>query len=721
MAAEHNGERQPAAAGTVAEPSDLDRMIGEVAIRLRILTPGQVEQALAARSTAALDDAHDPGLVFVQQGMLSRAQLDYIETVRRFRTERIADKKFGELAVARGWTTSPQVFAAMEVQKLLFMRERKQVQIGEMLVRQHAITAEQRDILLSVQQRARQEMAAQAEPPAVAGAAPAVTPAAATPVAAAADESAPSAVGAAEAVQGASSERHAPRGFKVTLSSDHMAAFVTLPAGGTRPDEEALRAALHESGVSFGVDEEALAQLCAADAPVEQAIQVARGEPPEPSRDAALEYLFETAPLKAGHETSDETIDFKDRGDIPQVKAEDVLARKTPAVEGRPGMDVYGHTLKPRKPKDRRLAAGSGTQLGDDKLTLLAAVAGHPVLSPSGAVSVFPEYRIEGDLGYATGHVDFNGRVIVSGLVQPGFKVRCGELMAAEVEGAEIEATGDVVIRGGVIGTRIRTEGSVRAKYFHTSRIDALGDVMAQSELFDSEVESSGAFHGDHCKLLGSRVSAKGGVTAEEIGSDSSAPCTIIVGIDERVQHQIEQLDEASVEAEATLAAAEEELAALGRRRDETDGRIGAMAQVQDKAQVRQRELTEAVDGGDTRVAAQLELVSEQVQSAEADLNVLFAEQEALNAAQEGLRQQQIEQRAQVADNRATIAELREWTQENPGKAELKVAKNTYQGTFIRAPHDEMRLNEDKQRLWIAEQEVTDEHGQSSWRFVHRS
>ncbi len=731
MAGEHNDNSPPASPSAVSEALELAREIGEVAVRLHVLTPEQVAQALAAQREKSLDDEHDPGLVFVAEGLLRRAQLEYLETVRRFKAERIADKKFGELAVGRGWTTEPQVRAAMEVQKLLFMREHKQVQIGDMMVRQHAITAEQRDILLSVQQRARQAQEDQvaapapvaAAPPHERGTMPATPVAPAAPVAPVAtpEESAVAAAASAETAPPVARERRVPKGFKVTLSADHMAAFVTLQSDGERPTDETLRMALQASNVARGVDEAALQRLCGEDAPVDEPVQVARGEPPEPGQDATVEYLFEIHPLKAGRETSDDTMDFKDRGDIPQVNVGDVLARKTPVVEGRPGRDVHGRTLKVRKPKDRRLAAGGGTQLGPDNLTVVAAVAGHPALTPSGIISVFPEYRIDGDLGYATGHVNFNGRVIVSGLVQPGFHVKCGELIANEVEDADIEASGDVVIKGGVIGARIRTDGSVKAKYFHTSHIDALGDVIVQSELFDSEVETSGTFHGDHCKLLGSRVSAKNGVIAEEIGSNSSPPCTIVVGVDERVVHKIEQLEASIAAAETELSEAEEAMAESSHRRDALDGRIGAMAQVQDKAQVQQRALEAKAGTGDASAKAQLQLVEEQIKSAEKDLNALFAEQDEVNDAIDALARQQVEQRALVAENRAEISGLHEWTQESASKAELKVAKTTYQGTLVRAPNGEMRLSEDKKRLWIIEQEVTDERGQTSWRFVHQS
>ncbi len=724
---------------------ELDREIGEIAIRLGLLDAAQVKQALEARRTKPLDDEHDPGLVFVEEGLLTRAQLDHAETVRRFKSVRVAEKKFGELVVTRGWGSPEQVKAAMEVQKMLLLKENKEVTIGEMLVHQRTITAEQRDIILTVQHRAKQELQAQAaavteapapKAPKAAPAAPKVpvaekaveTPAAPAPAPAPAPASAsvqaagpePDAAGAQEVpITGRGTRPSA--GFSVSTAPDHLAAFVTLLDAANRPDVEKLQVALRAANVVFGLDETALQQACEPDAPLNEALQIAAGEPAQPSRDAVIEYLFDLHPLKAGREGEDDSIDFRDRGDIPQVNEGDVLARKTPPFEGVPGKDVHGRAIKVRKPKDLRMNAGNGTQVGADGVTIVAAAAGHPAVTPSGVVSVYPEYRIDGDLGYNTGHVDFAGRVIVSGLVQQGFRVRCGELMAREIEGAEVDASGDVLIGGGVIGARIRSGGSVKAKYFHTSHVDALGDVLAQTEVVESDIETSGAFHGERCTVLASSISARKGVFAGEIGSPSSPPSHIVVGVDERVQHQVEQYEAEIAGLEQALAADAAQRTALEEQRDALEPRIAALAQVQDKALVRQRELERSLKAGDARAAQQLELLAEQTRSSEKEIEALFDEQDKAIAALDELERRKVQLQADMVARRADILQLREWSEGNGGVAELKVQKRTHQGTVVRGSRAEVTLNEDKNLLWLEEREVTSEQGETAWRLVPKS
>ncbi len=692
---------------------ELTREIGAVAERLHLLTARQVQAALEARAIKPLDDAHDPGLVFVEEGLLSRAQLDYVETVRRFKSLRITEKRFGDLAIARGWASGEQVNAAMEVQKILFMKERKEVMIGEMLVRQHVITADQRDILIKVQHRARQEAAAIA--PAVPAAAEPHAAADATVAVVAAPEPEPEATPSPAAVH----KPATPGSYSISVSPDHLTAFVTLAEGAQRPGVDDLRQALHLAHVEYGIDEGALQQACDPAAPAATPLPLAHGLAPQPGQHAWIEYLFELHPLKAGREI-DDFIDFKDRGDIPQVAVGAVLARKQPALDGVPGRDVHGRVLKVGKVKDARLQAGNGTQLTTDRLVVTAQVAGHPVLTASGVIAVHPEYRIEGDLGYSTGHVDFAGRVIVSGTVQHGFRVKCGELVAKEIEGGEVEASGDVVIAGGVIGARIHADGAVKAKYFHTSHVEALGDVLVQREVVESTIETSGVFHGEACTLLASTVSAKGGVVVQEIGSPSSPPCHITVGVDERVRHQLARHEAVISENEQTLATVAEEVEARRREREELEPRIGTLAQVQDRTLVRKRELEQAAAAGDGQARHLLEMLGEQAASTEQELNTLFAAQDAVDAALTELQARQSAAQAQIATLQGEIAQLHEWMNETAGKAELKVQKITHQGTVIRAPHSEMRLVEDKKLLWLEEREVTSEQGDTRWQLVPR-
>lgn len=707
--AEHDLEH--AEGSHVPAAAEQDAQVGEAAIRLHMLGREQVDNAL--RNAAAGHPGRRPGAIFVEAGLLTEEQLDYLEQVSRFKAERIADKRFGELAVERGWVADGQVTAALETQKRRFIKGRQELRIGDLLVHEGLITAEQRDALLAEQHRAK-ELLQRTTSPEAAGDEPAEPTAAQPETPASETEGGPAEV---------EEPQTTTRLLQVTIADDRLTAFVTLEREDQRPDREKVAAEVKNAGIAYGIDEAAIDRLVAEDAPVGEPVAVARGVPTTPARDGEIEYLFETQPLRPGTQTEDGHIDFRDRGEIPQVAEGELLARKTPAVDGEPGMDVFGNTIPAPKPRDPPLQAGSGAALGEDKLGVVAGQAGNPRASATGVISVYPEYRIEEDLDYSTGHVDFQGRVVVAGTVRKGFRVRCGELVAQEIEEADVEVEGDVRVEGGVLGARIRAGGSVKARYLHDTTADVTGDVIVASEVLDSQLQISGALHAEGCTIFTSRISAKGGIHAKEIGSESSKPCQVTVGIDDPTLAEVERLEAEAAEKEQALESLPERIEQLRARRAELDEEIQEHAQVQDRGQVRERELNAALEGGEgspAQVRNELTQLQQEVKEAEEKLGALFAEQDRVMDEADTLERRLEDDRAAVEQLRRDARIRREWTEDNPGNPVVEVREALRSGTLIRTPHLEVKVSRDYPRIVLEERRSVDEHGRTTWRLARK-
>ncbi len=633
-----------------------DKTLGRTAVALGLLDPDEVGHALAV---AAEQPARAPGAIFLERGLLTQAQLDYITAAYRFRQTRQADWHLGERVIDRGWATAEQIDELLQEQKRLFVHQRKRILLGELLVQNGILSAEQRDQLLT-------------------------------------GEHAPP----AEALAG---------DVAVHVSDDNLCATV-VPGPGPRPTREALDLALRRQGISVGVDHAAIAALCDGTRPTGEPVVVARGTPAQPGRDAEIEYLFETHPLGAGRQNADGTIDFRDRGELPQVSAGTPLARKTPAQPGAPGRDLFGRVINVRKPQDRRLLLGNGVALAEDQLTVVATTDGLPSLSATGKIAVLPEYRVEGDVDYHTGHIEFAGHVVVTGTIRNGFHVKCGQLTAGEAEGAEIIAKGDVLIRGGLINTHLHTEGAATAKYLHSTTLEALGDVGVEREVVESRVECGGAFHGEHCTLLGSRIAAKQGINVKTVGSESSAPCQLVFGVDERVQHELQHLTAERTEQCQAVEAAGAQLVEHQRQREALEAAIGELAQQQDQAMVRQRALSQGGAGAElTAVEAVIRSLADQV-------DALFAQQERVLADADEARARQASAQAAIAELDGELAAINDWAQAHPGTPELRVSGTLHAGTVLETPHVEARTRGERKRIWLREREVISEDGHPEWR-----
>ncbi len=632
-----------------------DELIGRTAVGLGLLTAAQVQELLATDH-----GEQPPGAIYLSKGLLTGSQLNFVLAAYRFKRERIPERRFGDMVVERGWATPEQIAHLLNVQRLLFTRKRKIVLLGDLLVHEGLLTPEQRDGLTSAQPQV--------------GPGPAVEP------------------------------------VQVAVSADRMRATVAPVEGAPRPTPEAVELTLHRHGITVGLDRSAIAAFSAGRTAPGEPVVVASGIPARPGRDAAVEYLFDLAPLKAGRQHEDGTIDFRDRGELPQVASGTLLARKIPAQAGEPGQDLFGATLGPAPPRDRHLLVGDGATLEEDGLGVVATTDGFPSVTAAGKIAVFPEYRIDGDIDYHTGHIDFRGHVIASGTVRNGFRVTCGQLTAGEAEGATIVAQGDVLIRGGIINTHVRAEGSVTAKYLHNANLEVMGDVLIEREVVDSRVESGGAFRGERCTLLGSRVAAKQGISVKAVGSEVSGPCHLVLGVDERVAHELERLEAQRQAYRDTAEAGTARAAAIERQHDETERAIGELAQQQDQAMVHRRSLQQHGKG-------------DELAAAEAAISELSGRLDGLFAAQERLAAEQEEAQAAVtlakADEAAVTTEieaLREWSSEHPGQPELKVSGSLFAGTFLVAPHAELRIRGERKRVWFRERAITTEGGQTQWR-----
>jgi len=75
------------------------------------------------------------------------------------------------------------------------------------------------------------------------------------------------------------------------------------------------------------------------------------------------------------------------------------------------------------------------------------------------------EHHIKSDVGYETGHVNFDGNIIVDGTIQNGFSVTGVDLKAKEIHGGNVILSGDLEISGGILDADVTIDGTIKASY----------------------------------------------------------------------------------------------------------------------------------------------------------------------------------------------------------------------------------------------------------------
>ena len=109
-----------------------------------------------------------------------------------------------------------------------------------------------------------------------------------------------------------------------------------------------------------------------------------------------------------------------------------------------------------------------------------------------------------------------------------------------DVETAFLDAEGDIVIAGGLLGTARSRCGSVACKFAQGARLDApRGDVSVRESAMQTHIRSGrSAFVGDI--LLGGTCYAENLVEARIAGSESGVPTVLVAGRNQRLSEGVE-------------------------------------------------------------------------------------------------------------------------------------------------------------------------------------
>jgi len=221
---------------------------------------------------------------------------------------------------------------------------------------------------------------------------------------------------------------------------------------------EELRGLLRAEGVVFGVQLGVLVRASNALAPSD--FLVAEGVVPLPGTDAQVDVFFTTEARTAVVADAEHDVDYRARFEFTGAVPGQVLAKKTPAVNGTPGRSVRGTVIAAPLPKEIQLAAGDGVVWQQSAETLVAVKPGRPVVTQGkGAfkVHIVPDMAVRGNVDLSTGNISFLGDVTVGGDVCSGFAVWSGGKIKVNgvVDHALIQALSSVLVRENIMSSQL--------------------------------------------------------------------------------------------------------------------------------------------------------------------------------------------------------------------------------------------------------------------------
>jgi hypothetical protein len=591
------------------------------------------------------------------------------------------DKLFGDIAIEKQIVTREKLERALVIQRCIANRTKVFMPIGAVLQKMGLVTQAQVDDVLSAQNN-----------PDVEGTAGGISNQTSAPL---------------------PGETSPLTGVNLNVSTDKLTATIA-PVGGNQvpPPLDTIKLMLMEKEIDFGLVSDSLlsTHLKKNPMPVEPFV-VARGTPPAPGHPPEIRYYFDTNPLRVGTLLEDGTMDWKNRGEIPQVAVGDLLAEKLGGDPGQPGTSIFGLEIAPPRVKDPTLKFSKGAERSEDGRQILAKIKGTPKLGSDGRIGVFGVLPIDSDIGVETGNVEFDGHIEVNGGITSGYKVKGGSLSIKEIQNAEIEMTDDLVSYGGVYGSTIKVGGHFKASHIHNSTIEVLGDLVVEKEVFGCTIEVNGRCLIDDGKIIGSKIAAKKGIQVKDIGTPAARPSELTVGVDFKFERDMNTCKEQLADLERRKTEAENAIIALRGQIDLMDAELGQVAQEQDGCMVQKRQLEEKLKGPEiAKNPEKRSLLEELIGDLAAKYDTLDKRVQTIMAMDDKVRSQisqhqnnikEFEQQIPATQEQMNV--LEEAAKVDPGVPVVKASGTIFAKTLVAGPHRKILIPQDMQNVRIAE------------------
>ncbi|MDE5576872.1 MAG: FapA family protein [Oscillospiraceae bacterium] len=319
----------------------------------------------------------------------------------------------------------------------------------------------------------------------------------------------------------------------VTVVSNGSEAYITVEPpvnGGAEITADAIMRKLAEAGVTYGIKADAVSKIADKKLYGDRTL-IAVWTPPVNGVDGTITYRYEKKVEIAPVEDEHGFVDYKNLGLVRTVHKGDVIADITLPTEGEPGMDVRGKTLRQVVGKKAAYSIGTNTELTEDGTQIVALIDGN-INFKNNAFAIDNVVTIAGDVDASVGNISFVGDVVVKGEVMEGFKISSNAniIVAGNVNGAQLEADGDIIIKKGCINSKVVAHGSVTINFCERSDIKCDGTLTSSNFVICDVYCGELCVKGNTGGLMGGKYTSLSSVELSNIGTKNYTPTMLTIG-----------------------------------------------------------------------------------------------------------------------------------------------------------------------------------------------
>jgi len=294
---------------------------------------------------------------------------------------------------------------------------------------------------------------------------------------------------------------------------------------------------LEDEAIVFGIDFEAVEKAKAfllQDEKEFKKFTIAHGQNVGESKDAYLRFDMEIGPI-AGSLLEDGRIDFRDRRIMVGVSSGQCIATKIPAVQGEPGINIYGETTAAPEGKDIKIELLNDARYSTETMQVTATRDGVLSIVNNNTIKVLSHKTITSDIDYETGNVESMNALTILGSVQPGFNVTAaGDLkITGSIMSASATCESNLVVRGGTTGknSKLQVKGDADINFIEQGSLKCGGIAVIRKQSYYSDVFAGSDINcPSSCVVMGGQLIANGNITVGSVGSENSTPSLIAAG-----------------------------------------------------------------------------------------------------------------------------------------------------------------------------------------------
>ena len=359
------------------------------------------------------------------------------------------------------------------------------------------------------------------------------------------------------AIPGEDEEEFNKSGIAVDISTDDMTAYITIsPAAyGNVTKKDVLRE-LRFAGVTQNIDMRLIDSFLTG-RNLGERMPVAVGRVPVDGQDGYFEYFFNTFVDRTPKLLPDGSVDFQNTDYYEHARRGQKLAYYHAAGKGEPGRTVTGKPLPPKRGKELPPLRIKGVLMSEDKRTYTADCDGRVELQGN-VLEVSKILQLK-DVNMATGNVNFDGNVLISGTVSNGVTIIAGGDVVIDgfVELCYIKAGGDVILRKGVNGGgkgTISAGRSVEGKFFESVTVSAERSITVNYCL-NSNIYSGDSItvFGKKGLILGGTVFAARDIKVGNVGNELDVRSIIKLGVSDKVKEEQRRVETQLYDLESKL------------------------------------------------------------------------------------------------------------------------------------------------------------------------